>query len=130
MSPIFKNYSEAASALSNLLKSENLTTPIFTYINPDAQDFCQLIAPDTKPFFDVSFTKPATAVILDDGSTRANEFVEYTDQLRHLYPQNQIVIATPFVPESEEEIFKSNCDRLITLHVEPLFFDIHQFYQQ
>jgi len=128
MSPIFKNSSEAALALKKLITDESLSLATFTSINPDAIDFCQQVNHQLTPFPDIH--PQGFLVIIDDGSTRASEFVNYTDSIRHQFPQTQIIIATPFVPQSEEAIFKNNCDRLLTLHVEALFFDINQFYQQ
>lgn len=130
MSPIFKNYSDSAQRLTDKIAEEGIATPIFTYINPEAKGFCQLISPGSTYFFDLRLSGPTTLVFLDDGSTRASEFVEYTDQIRQKHPQIQIIIAIPVIPQSEEEIFKANCDCLLTLHIEPLFFSINQFYQE
>lgn len=126
MNPIFKNYSESAKSLLDLITAEQITNPIFTYINPDAENFCRLITPNLVPFFDLQ--PSVSIIILDDGSTRASEFVEYTDQIKKKFPQSQIIIATPVIPASEEKIFQANCDRLLTLHIEPLFFSLDQFY--
>ena len=130
MSPIFKNYSDSANQLSKLIADEQIVNPVFTYINPDAKNYCQLVCPESSYFFDLHPSLPATIVILDDSSTRATEFIEFTDQIKQKYPAAQITIAVPVVPQSEEATFKANCDRLLTLHTEPLFFSINQFYQQ
>lgn len=138
MNPIFKNSSDAALALSKLILAENLSDPVFTFISPDAQNFCQLIVQQLHTslvnFSDI-FLKFTTSnfrslIILDDASTRATEFIEFTDLARQKFPQSQIIVAIPFVPQSEESVFKNNSDRLLTLHVEPLFFSPGQFYQQ
>lgn len=132
---IFKNYSESALALADKIKAENLTDYTLTYINPDAKAYCQLLAnnlnrnllflpntihciPDTKYL-----------LIVDDGSTSSQEYNEFTDLVRKNYPQISISIAIPIIPQSEENQLKTNCDSLITLCIEPLFFSINQFYQ-
>lgn len=126
---IFKNYSESANLLAQKIAEEGLANPIFTYINPDARNYCLLISPILVEFQRLSFTIPSTLVILDNGSTNSVEYNEFTDRIRNKFPSTKIIIAIPVIPESEKAMLESVCDTLIYLHAEPLFFSINQFYQ-
>lgn len=128
MNPIFKNYSDSAQQLFSRIKEESIN-PVFTYINPDAKNYCQLISSNLVEFSQLKLTTPSTLVILDDGSTNSVEFNEYTDRIRESSPTTKIFIAIPVIPESEKATLESVCDTLIYLHAEPLFFSINQFYQ-
>jgi hypothetical protein len=127
---IFKNYSESAQLLANKIAEEGINKPIFTCINPEVQNYCRLIAPNLIPFNELHLPSPSTLVILDDGSTPASEFNEFTDRIRKEYLETFIVIAIPVIPESEKKTLESACDSLLYLHAEPLFFSINQFYQE
>ena len=126
---IFKNYSDSARQLSDKIKVEGIVNPIFTYINPDAKSYCQLVTANPVSSLDLKLPTPASLVILDDGNTRALEFSEFTDRIRKTNPQTNIIIAVPVIPESEKKTFESACDSLIFLHSDPLFFSVNQFYQ-
>ena len=127
---IFKNFSESAQLLANKIAVEEINHPIFTFINPDAKDYCLLISHNSTAALDLKLPSPANLVILDDGNTRAPEFSEYTARIRKNNPGTNIVIAIPVIPESEKEALKSACDSLIYLHSDPLFFSVNQFYQE
>lgn len=132
---IFKNYSESASLLAQKIQSEQLQNPMLVYIDHDDQPYCQLVAQNLNlPLSylpDLISNLPATPniIILDSGQTSAQEYNEFTDIIRKKLPTAQITLAVPIVPASEENTFKTLCDRLLTLHVEPLFFSIDQFYE-
>lgn len=132
---IFKNRSDSALLLAAKIKLENLSDFLLTYINSDTESFCQIVADHLQaklhylPPIIATFKPPKNLFILDDGSTSSQEYNEYTDKIRKIAPQTQIIFAIPFIPQSEESSFKSNCDSLLTLHVEPLFFSVDQFYQ-
>lgn len=128
MNPIFKNFSDSTSQLLTRIQEET-SGPVFTYINPEAKNYCSLISSDLIDINNYSSIAPTTLVILDDGSTRVSEYIEYTDRIRNLFPTTKIIIAVPVIPESEKTQFESICDTLMYLHSEPLFFEINQFYQ-
>ncbi|MCX6726659.1 MAG: hypothetical protein NTY75_02460 [Candidatus Shapirobacteria bacterium] len=130
MNPIFKNYSDSARQLFSRVKEESIN-PIFTYINPDAKNYCLLVSSHLVEFSEIRNLKFVirNLVILDDGSTNSVEFNEYTDRIRESSPTTKIIIAIPVIPESEKATLESVCDTLIYLHAEPLFFSINQFYQ-
>ncbi|MFA4826810.1 MAG: hypothetical protein WC596_00960 [Candidatus Shapirobacteria bacterium] len=132
---IFKNYSESASLLAQKIQSEQLQNPMLVYIDHDDQPYCQLVAQNLNlPLSylpDLISNLPATpnVIILDSGQTSAQEYNEFTDIIRKKLPIVQITLAIPVIPTAEETTLKSLCDRLLTLHVEPLFFSIDQFYE-
>jgi len=126
----FKNYSESAKLLADKIKEEGIANPIFTFINPDAASYCRLVTFNPIAYADLQLPTPANLVILDDGNTRASEFAPFTDRIRKIYPETNIIIAVPVIPESDIESLKSACDSLIYLHVDPYFFSVNQFYQQ
>jgi hypothetical protein len=127
---IFKNYSESAQLLADKIKEEGIKNPVFTFINPDAESYCQLVSPIIIPFDKLHLPSPSTLVILDNGSTNAVEYNEFTDRIRKKYSETYIIIAVPVIPESEKSTLESACDSLIYLHADPLFFSINQFYQE
>ena len=126
---IFKNYSESAKLLADKIKEEGIDNPVFTFINPDSEKYCQLVSPSVISFNQLHLSSPSTLIILDDGSTKSLEYNEFTDQIRKKYPETFIVIAIPVIPESEKSTLESACDSLIYLHADPLFFSVNQFYQ-
>lgn len=128
---IFKNYSESAKLLADKIAEEGITNPVFTFINPDAEKYCRLVSPGVVPFAKLQLSSsPSTLIILDDGSTSAVEYNEFTDHIRETYPETNIIIAVPVIPESEKNTLESACDSLLYLHADPLFFSINQFYQE
>lgn len=131
---IFKDKQESATLLAQKIKEElgdNLSSSLFAYIDPDDKNYCELITnqlnqkliflPDILP--DTKYL-----LILDSGNTHGQEYNEFTDRIRKNYPETQIFLAIPVIPQSEENILKASCDGLITLHIDPLFFSIDQFY--
>lgn len=127
---IFKNYSESARMLADKIKEEGITNPVFTFINPDAESYCRLVTFNPIASASLNLPTPANLVILDDGNTRAPEFAEFANRVRKNYPETNIVIAVPVVPESDIDALKSACDSLIYLHADPYFFSVNQFYQE
>jgi hypothetical protein len=126
---IFKNYLEAANLLTNKIKEEGIVKPVFTFINPDAKKFALLVSPNLINFSDFQPTSPSTLIILDNGSTNAVEYNEYTDRIHKNFPTTKIVIAIPVIPESEKAVLESVCDTLIYLHSDPYFFSVNQFFE-
>jgi len=127
---IFKNYLEAANLLAAKIKEEGITNPIFTYISPESKNFASLVSPSLISFSDFKPTNPTTLVILDNGSTNAVEYNEFTDRIRKKYPTTNIIIAIPVIPESEKNTLESVCDTLIYLHSDPYFFSVDQFFEK
>jgi len=129
---IFKNYSESAKLLADKIKEEGIVNPIFTFINPEAENYCKLISPNLIEFSVIRNLKFVirNLIILDDGSTNSSEYNEFTDQIRKKYPETFIIIAIPVIPESEKSVLESAGDSLIYLHADPLFFSVNQFYQE
>ncbi|MFA6250562.1 MAG: hypothetical protein WC686_03610 [Candidatus Shapirobacteria bacterium] len=133
---VFKNQAESASLLSARIQAEIPSEYLLCYINPEAQGYADLIAKQLETqAFDLSksighLPQANAILIIDTGDTRAAEYSEYSDLIRRTFPETKIIIAVPVVPQSEEATFKTNCDSLLTLHVEPLFFSMSQFYPQ
>ena len=135
---IFKNLSESASLLAQKIKDEEITTSsIITYIDPSDKDYCQQIADNLSMNLSYlpnliknkySFPLP-NLIIADSGQTRGQEYNEFTDLIRKINPKTKIYLAIPVIPLSEENFLKQTADSLITLHIEPLFFSISQFYK-
>lgn len=135
---IFKNPSESASLLAQKIIEEGIAkSSILTYIDSDNKDYCQLIAnylslelmylPELiKNKY--SFTLQ-NLIIADSGQTRGQEYNEFTDLIRKNHPLVKIYLAIPIIPLSDEKFLKQTSDSLITLHVEPLFFSVDQFYE-
>jgi len=73
---------------------------------------------------------PQNLIIVDNGSTLAIEYDEFTDEIRKKHPTTKIIIAVPIIPESEINILSKNCDTLLYLHADPFFFSLEQFYQE
>lgn len=132
---IFKNPAESASLLAQKIQSEQLQNPMLVYIDRDDQAYCRLVAQNLNlPLSylpDLISNLPATPniIILDSGQTSAQEYNEFTDIIRKKLSTTQITLAIPVIPTAEETTLKSLCDRLLTLHIEPLFFSIDQFYE-
>lgn len=135
---IFKNPSESASLLAQKIIEEGIAkSSLLTYIDSDDKNYCQLIAnnlslklmylPDLiKNKY--SFTLP-NIIIADSGQTRGQEYNEFTDLIRKNNPLVKIYLAIPVIPFSDEQFLKQTSDGLITLHIEPLFFSVDQFYE-
>lgn len=126
---IFKNYSEAAELLRRKILEEGIEQPVFTLISSQARDFCLLVDSQLTDFAQLDLATTKTLVILDDGSTPAFEYNEYTDRVRQASPTTKIVIATPIVLESDIPIFGSFCDSFLYLTSAPAIFSVNQFYQ-
>ena len=136
---IFKNFSESANLLAQKLKEEGIAeSSILTYIDQDDKDYCQLIADNLSlsllylpDLIKNKYVFPLpNLIIADSGQTRGQEYNEFTDLIRKISPQTKIYLAIPVIPLSEEDFLKQTADSLITLHVEPLFFSVSQFYTE
>lgn len=135
---IFKNQSESASLLAQKINDEGIAqSSLITYIDLDDKNYCQQIANNLSLKLEYlpdlirdkfTFTLP-NLIIADSGQTRGQEYNEFTDLIRKISPTIRIYLAIPVIPLSEEEVLKQACDSLITLHVEPLFFSLDQFYE-
>jgi len=135
---IFKNPAESARLLSEKISKEGIaTSSTLTYIDAEDKEYCHLLAANLslELFYlpeliknNYHFTLP-DLIIADSGQTRGQEYNEFTDLIRKTNPHLKIHLAIPVVSQSEEETLKQNADSLITLHVEPLFFSIDQFYE-
>lgn len=136
---IFQNPTESAKLLAQKIIEEgiDIQKSLLVYIDPEDKKYCQIIADELKTnlyFLPDLFqnkdqlTNTKNIIILDSGNTRGVEYNEFTDKLRKDFPTLEIILAIPIIAQSEEEILKSNCDQLLTLGVEPLFFSINQFY--
>jgi predicted phosphoribosyltransferase len=137
---IFKDQNETARLIADKIKDELSLTKensILGYINPDSKNFCKTITNHLKlqsHYLPQIFSKKSTAdiryfLIIDNGDTRGQEYNEFTDLIHKTFPSCQIIIATPVIPQSEENILKDCSDRLLFLHIEPLFFSMSQFYE-
>lgn len=137
---IFQNLSESAKLLAQKIIEEgiDIQKSILTYIDPDDQKYCEIIAYELKTKLNFlpdlilntkhQISNAKYLIIADSGNTRATEYIEFTDKIRKLFPTIKIILSIPVIPESEEKILKENCDQLLTLFVEPYFFSINQFY--
>ncbi|MFA5828231.1 MAG: hypothetical protein WC841_02635 [Candidatus Shapirobacteria bacterium] len=135
---IFKNPSQSASLLAQKIIEEGIAqSSLITYIDSDDKNYCQQIADNLSLKLEYlpnlirdkfTFALP-NLIIADSGQTRGQEYNEFTDLIRKIYPTIRIYLAIPVIPLSEEEVLKQACDSLITLHVEPLFFSLDQFYE-
>jgi hypothetical protein len=136
MSPIFTTLSDSAAQLAAKIKDENIQNYSLFYISPDSQQFANMVAKilntSVSEMFDpqLLIINYKFLIIIDSGSSRASEFNEYTDVIRKKFPEINIIIAVPVIPESEKSTFESVCDTLIYIHSDPLFFSVNQFYQQ
>lgn len=135
---IFKNQQESANLLAQKIKEEvgnDLKNYLFTYIDLEDKNYCELITQELNqelkylPDLLSKTLNIKNLIILDSGNTNGQEYNEFTDQIRKKYPEIKIIIAVPVIPESEEKLLQSNCDSLIYLHADPLFFSTHQFYE-
>lgn len=124
---IFKNYSESASLLAQKIKENFDHSFSLTFISSESKDYAQKVA----EFLNVDLNdsiKPQQLIIVDNGSTLAEEYNEYTDNIRKKHPTTNITLAIPVIPESEKETLAKNCDTLLYLHSDPYFFSVDQFY--
>jgi predicted phosphoribosyltransferase len=135
---IFKSPKESAELLAQKIKEEDLSNPTLTYVTEDSFDFAMDVANVlnlrisnlSKLLLDTpTINVGHNLIIIDSGVVRGSEYTEYADKIRKTFPQTVITIAVPVIPQAEEAIFKSDCDRLVVLHTEPLFFSLSQFYQ-
>ena len=138
---IFKNQNEAAKLLADKIRNElnpTKTNSLLGFINPDSQQFSQTVSKNLglnleflpKLLISNTNTNVLYFIIIDSGETRGQEYNEYTDILHKKHPNAQIIIAAPVIPQSEESMLKDCSDRLLTLHVESLFFSMSQFFQK
>jgi predicted phosphoribosyltransferase len=137
---IFQNPIESAKLLAQKIIEEgiDIRKSLLVYIDPEDQKYCQIIADELKQkliflpnlLIDTQYQILDTKylIIADSGNTRGVEYNEFTDKIRKEFPTLEIILAIPVIAQSEEEILKSNCDQLLTLGIEPLFFSINQFY--
>lgn len=124
---IFKNYSESASLLAQKIKEnfdENLS---LTFVSSESKDYAQKVADILKSTLNDSIN-PHQLIIIDNGSTLAEEYNEFTDEIRKKHPTTNITLAIPIIPESEKETLNKICDTLLYLHSDPYFFSVDQFY--
>lgn len=128
---IYKNYSETAQLLSQKIQEnfEDKNSYTITFINQESADFAKKIC----EFLQTDLTEsvhPKNLIIVDNGSTLADEYNEFTDEIRKTHPTTKIILAIPIVPESEVEKLSENCDTLLYLHSDPYFFSLNQFYEE
>ncbi|MBU1130198.1 hypothetical protein KKE45_02650 [Patescibacteria group bacterium] len=136
---LFDNPLQAANQLSQKLKYEHLPpNSLVTAITKKGEYFAKPISQNLNLKYNFLFSlfsapnqllQTNSLILIDDGSTNAQEYNEYTDKIRKINPKIQIILAIPIIPTTEEKLLKKNCDRLIYLHSEKLFFDIKQFYK-
>jgi len=124
---IFKNYSESASLLAQKIKENFDKNFSLTFISQESADYAKKVAEYLNSDLNESLD-PQNLIIIDDGSTLATEYNEYTDEIRKKHPTTNIIIAIPVIPESEKETLSENCDTLLYLHADPYFFSLNQFY--
>ena len=136
---IYKNYSETAQLLAQKIKEfmeevethDRASLPKYslTFINQESGPFAQKIAEILGTDLNDS-TTPKNLIIIDNGATLAQEYNEFTDEIKKTHPSTNIIIAIPIIPESEKEILEKNCDTLLYLHADPYFFSLDQFYEE
>jgi len=125
---IFKNYSESAQLLAQKIKENFESTKYsLTFISPESKDFAQKVAEYLQTDLNES-TQPQNIIIIDNGSTPATEYNEFTDEIKKTHPTTNITLAIPLIPESEKDTLSQNCDTLLYLHADPYFFSVDQFY--
>ena len=125
---IFKNYSETASLLAQKIK-ENFDDFSLTFINQESEPFAKKVAEILGTNLNDS-TTPKNLIIIDNGATLAEEYNEFTDEIKKTHPTTNIIVAIPIIPESEKEILEKICDTLLYLHADPYFFSLDQFYEE
>jgi predicted phosphoribosyltransferase len=125
---IFKNYSESATLLAQKIKENFDSNFSLTFISQESATFAKKISEILNTTLTDSI-HPKNLIIIDNGSTLAVEYNEFTDTIRKTHPQTNIVIAIPIIPESEKSILSQNCDTLLYLHSDPYFFSLDQFYE-
>lgn len=126
---IYKNYSETALLLAQKITENFKNNFSLTFISSESKDFAQKVA-DNLGVKLVDTINPQNLIIVDNGSTLAVEYDEFTDEIRKKHPTTKIIIAVPIIPESEINILSKNCDTLLYLHADPFFFSLEQFYQE
>lgn len=126
---IFKNYSETAQLLAEKIKENFDKNFSLTFISQESAAYAQKIADNLNTNLNESIN-PKNLIIIDNGSTLAEEYNEFTDKIKRSLPSTNIIIAIPIIPESEKEILSQNCDTLLYLHADPFFFSVDQFYEQ
>jgi len=126
---IFKNYSESAALLAQKIKENFGNNFSLTFINSESEAFAKKVAENLGVDL-IESINPQNLIIVDNGSTVAVEYNEFTDEIRKTHPTTNIIIAIPIIPESEKETLSQNCDTLLYLHTDPYFFSLDQFYKQ
>ncbi|HBP50934.1 MAG: hypothetical protein US68_C0005G0053 [Candidatus Shapirobacteria bacterium GW2011_GWE1_38_10] len=126
---IFKNYSESAALLAQKIKENFGTDFTLTFINQESEAFAKKIADTLNTNLSGSIN-PHNLIIIDNGSTLAVEYNEFTDKIRKTHPGTNITLAIPIIPESEKALLSENCDTLLYLHSDPYFFSLDQFYEE
>lgn len=131
---IFQNLSHSAQLLAEKINSEKLSDITLAYISPDALSFCQLVATNLRlPLTNLpqninTLIPPSNLIIVDDGSTPASEFNEYTDRLKKAHPDLNLIIASPIVLETDIPLLQSVSDSLLYLTSSSYLFSLQQFY--
>ncbi len=125
---IFKNYSESAKLLAQKIQDDYQQYSL-TFINSESADYAQKVAEFLHTNLNESLP-PKNLIIIDNGSTLAEEYTQFTNEIRKAYPTTNIIVAIPIIPESELAILSQNCDTLLYLHSDPFFFSLDQFYEQ
>lgn len=126
---IYKNYSETAHLLAKKITENFENNFSLTFISSESKDFAKKVA-DNLGVKLVDPINPQNLIIVDNGSTLAVEYDEFTDEIRKKHPTTKIIIALPIIPDSEINILSKNCDTLLYLHADPFFFSLEQFYQE
>jgi predicted phosphoribosyltransferase len=126
---IFKNYSESATLLAQKIKDNFDSNFSLTFISQESAVFAKKVSEILNTTLTDSI-HPQNLIIIDNGSTLAIEYNEFTDRIRKTHPQTNIIIAIPIIPESEKSILSQNCDTLLYLHSDPYFFSLDQFYEK
>jgi predicted phosphoribosyltransferase len=128
---IYKNYSETASLLAQKIKENfaDKNSYSVTFINQESEDFAKKICEYLQTDL-IENIHPKNLIIVDNGSTLADEYNEFTDEIRKTHPTTKIILAIPIIPESEVEKLSKNCDTLLYLHSDPYFFSLNQFYEE
>lgn len=124
---IFKNYFESASLLAQKIKENFNENFSLTFVSSESKDYAQKVADILKSTLNDSIN-PHQLIIIDNGSTLAEEYNEFTDEIRKKHPTINITLAIPIIPESEKETLNKICDTLLYLHSDPYFFSVDQFY--
>lgn len=128
---IYKNYSETALLLAQKIKENfnNKNDYTLTFINQESAEFAKKVSEILLTDL-TELINPKNLIIIDNGTTLADEYDEFTNEIRKTHPNTKIILAIPIVPESEVEILSKNCDTLLYLHSDPYFFSLDQFYEE